>query len=350
MSKKILVIEDEKNIRENLVELLELSGYDVFSAENGIEGVKSARQNIPDLIICDVMMPEMDGYGVLHALSKDLNLVQTPFIFLTAKAGNEDLRKGMRYGADDYITKPFEASDLLSSIETRLKKKDLLKEKYNADYSGLQDLIEDTKEVVNLESVLDSSNVIKGKKRDAIYREGAYPKEIYYVQKGRIKNTRMNEDGKELIAEVWQAGDFFGVIPAMNETSYTHSAVAAEDYKITAIPINEFKKLLTTNLEIANKFMRIFAGNIEAKELELLEIAYGTVRTRLADALLRLAETYSDRVNEGIPLSREELAQFVGTAPETLIRTVKDFKEEGLISMNKTKIIPNVQKLELMKY
>lgn len=350
MDKKILVIEDEKNIRENLIELLELAGYELFSAENGIEGVKAARANKPDLILCDVMMPEMDGYSVLQTLSKDQNLAHTPFIFLTAKSDKEDLRKGMRFGADDYITKPYESNDLLSSIEIRLKKNESLKEKYASDLSGLTNLVEDTEPSLNLETVIENATVMKGKGKDAIYREGAYPREIFYIKKGRVKSVRMNEDGKELITQVWVEKDFFGVISAMNEIQYSHSAVSAEDYELVAIPINEFKKLMNTNVELANRFIRIFAGNIEAKENELIEIAYGTVRSRLADGLIKLAETYADNLTKGIPLSREELAQFIGTAPETLMRALRDFKDEGLVTSVGTKIIPVVSNLKAMRF
>ena len=187
MGKKILVIEDEQNIRENLIELLELSGYEMSGASNGIEGVKAAKSVQPDLILCDVMMPEMDGYGVLQTLSADTEIAHTPFIFLTAKADIEDLRKGMRFGADDYLTKPYNTSELLAAIEVRIKKSERLKTKYTADFSGLTEMIKDMEPSMNMESVLANANVFKGKKKDSIFREGAYPKEIFYISKGKIK-------------------------------------------------------------------------------------------------------------------------------------------------------------------
>jgi len=123
MSKqKILVIEDNIDIRENIVELLSLSGYEIIEAEDGREGAKLALQELPDLILCDIMMPAIDGYGVLHILSKHRETYNIPFVFLTAKAEKDDMRKGMTLGADDYITKPFDETDLLTAIENRLKK------------------------------------------------------------------------------------------------------------------------------------------------------------------------------------------------------------------------------------
>ena len=106
--KNILLIEDNLEIRENTAEILELANYKVTTAENGKIGVQSALQQKPDLIVCDVMMPELDGYGVLHLVNKNPDLIGIPFIFLTAKAERTDFRKGMEMGADDYITKPFD--------------------------------------------------------------------------------------------------------------------------------------------------------------------------------------------------------------------------------------------------
>src|SRR5687767_7528217 len=111
--KKVLVIEDNNDIRENTAEILELSNYLVATASNGKEGVEQARLHRPDIILCDIMMPELDGYGVLHMIQKNPDLQQTPFIFLTAKTEQSEMRKGMSLGADDYIPKPFDPTDLL---------------------------------------------------------------------------------------------------------------------------------------------------------------------------------------------------------------------------------------------
>lgn len=120
--KKILLIEDNDDIRNNTAEILELSNYKVIVAENGKTGVEKAIAHMPDLIICDIMMPELDGYGVLHACHKNDSIKNTPFIFLTAKTERSDFRKGMELGADDYITKPFDGTELLNAIDSRLKK------------------------------------------------------------------------------------------------------------------------------------------------------------------------------------------------------------------------------------
>src|SRR2546428_198612 len=120
--KKILVIEDEPEMRRNITALLRYKAYQPIAAENGRLGVEMARREKPDLILCDVMMPELDGYGVLRALQADAKLALIPFIFLTAKGEKDDLRSGMNLGADDYLTKPVANSDLVEAIEARLRR------------------------------------------------------------------------------------------------------------------------------------------------------------------------------------------------------------------------------------
>ena len=124
--KKILVIEDEPEMRRNLATILRLEKFEVSQAENGRVGVDLARKNLPDLILCDVMMPELDGHGVLQALRDDAKTANVSFIFLTAKGEKSDLRSGMNLGADDYLTKPVAKDDLLNAISARLKRSDQL--------------------------------------------------------------------------------------------------------------------------------------------------------------------------------------------------------------------------------
>src|SRR3954463_8972808 len=145
MSKTILVIDDNNDLRENTAEILELAGYKTFTAENGKRGVEVAVREKPSVIVCDIMMPELDGYGVLHLLRKNPETQHIPFIFLTAKTERSDFRKGMEMGADDYVTKPFEDIELLNAIEIRLKKAEILDRKYTPTPEGLHQFLKDVK-------------------------------------------------------------------------------------------------------------------------------------------------------------------------------------------------------------
>ncbi len=129
MKKKILVIEDQAPMRRNIALLLELAGYEVATAENGRTGVEAARRQQPDLILCDVMMPELDGHGVIQTLRAEAATATTPFIFLTARSEKADLRAGMNYGADDYLTKPVVRDDLLAAVQARLSRADAVEQR-----------------------------------------------------------------------------------------------------------------------------------------------------------------------------------------------------------------------------
>jgi DNA-binding NarL/FixJ family response regulator len=140
--KKILVIEDEPEMRRNITALLRYCDYEPIAAENGRLGIEAARRERPDLILCDVMMPETDGHGVLQALQTDPSLVRIPFIFLTAKGEKDDLRSGMNLGADDYLTKPVANADLVQAIQTRLRRSEQqINREFKPDFSSSDPLL-----------------------------------------------------------------------------------------------------------------------------------------------------------------------------------------------------------------
>jgi len=141
--KKILVIEDEGEMRRNITALLRYHGYEPIAAENGRAGVEAARRERPDLILCDVMMPDLDGYGVLQALQANTVLARIPFIFLTAKGEKDDLRSGMNLGADDYLTKPVANADLVQAIEARLRRSEQqANREFKPDFSSSEPLLQ----------------------------------------------------------------------------------------------------------------------------------------------------------------------------------------------------------------
>lgn len=145
--KKILVIEDEVTVGINILEILQSGGFEVIIAQDGEIGVQLAKQHIPDLIICDIMMPGLDGYGVLIALREESDTAMIPFIFLTAKTTREDFRQGMNLGADDYLTKPFRRTELLEAVAARLEKHSILYKEYSNQYKRAKELQQKLKEL-----------------------------------------------------------------------------------------------------------------------------------------------------------------------------------------------------------
>ncbi|MCW3091982.1 MAG: transcriptional regulator [Ferruginibacter sp.] len=347
--KKILLIEDNDDIRSNTAEILALSSYQVIEAENGKIGVEKAIENGPDLIICDIMMPVLDGYGVLHAVHKNEGIKNTPFIFLTAKAERSDFRKGMELGADDYITKPFSGTELLNAVDSRLKKIELLKEQMYPGIDKLQQLIEFPLGKNVLQSLTDGRNINVYKKKQIVYSEGNHPNRLYYVLKGKVKGYKRNDDGKELVTDLFSPGDFLGYVALMEGTVYQDTAVALELTELAVIPVEDFEELVYSNREVAQKFIRMLANNVSAKESQLLGLAYNSLRKKVAEALLLLQKKYqvADEPEFAISIGRESLAAIAGTATESLIRTLGDFRNEKLIDIQDSRItIINPKKLE----
>lgn len=350
--KKILLIEDNKDIRENTAEILVLAQYQVITAKNGKEGVELVHKEKPDLIICDIMMPLLDGYGVLHLLSKNDETAGIPFIFLTAKADRSDLRKGMEMGADDYLTKPFDDIELLNSIESRLKKNEILKKEFSKNIEGINDFIKDVKGIESLKKLSLEYDVRFYKKKDDIYKEGGYPKGIYFVSKGKVKTFQTNDNGKELITELHKEGDFFGYLSLLQEENYTNSATALEDSEIYMLPKDDFFALIYKNAEVSRRFIELLSDNLRGNEKQLVQLAYNSVRKRVAEALVKLSDTYKKDAEKqfSTTISREDLANLVGTATETVIRTLSDFKEAKIIDIaNGIITILNYDQLALMK-
>lgn len=349
--KTILLIEDNFEVRENIAEILELANYKVITAENGKVGVEKALHERPDLIICDIMMPVLDGYGVLHLINKNEQLRHVPFIFLTAKAERTDFRKGMEMGADDYITKPFTDIEILNSIERRLRKVEMLKKEYAPDIMGIQEFMKDSGRENALKSLAEGRNINHYKKKQLIFSEGNHPLRLYFVEKGKVKTFKSNDDGKELTVGLYSEGDFFGYISLLENSIYKETAEAMEDSEVAIIPREDFESLINENPDVAKRFIRMLASNLSEKEEQLLGLAYNSLRKRVADALLTLQKKYQKPGSEqfSIHISREDLANIAGTATESLIRTLSDFRSEKLIDIRDGNIIIlHEKKLSLM--
>lgn len=342
--KKILVVEDNTEVRENLAEILELSGYDVLTAEDGTIGVDLAVTHQPDLILCDVMMPRLDGFGVLNILSKRSETANIPFIFLTAKAEKSDFRRGMNLGADDYITKPFYKDELLAVIEMRLSKTDKLRKRFDKTEQGLSAFINEAKGYEELKKLSNERKVKLYKRREMIFEEGDYPRYLYFIKSGKIKVFKTNEDGKEYIISVSAHGDFIGYVDLIKDSKYTESAAALEDTEVSLIPKEDFQTLLHANRDVASQLIKMLANNVSEKEEQLLQLAYNSVRKRVADAILLL----HDKEGQGdISILRDDLARIVGTAKESVIRMLTEFKEDGYIDITDGVItVRNRHKLE----
>ncbi|QEC45724.1 response regulator [Pseudobacter ginsenosidimutans] len=337
--KTILVIDDNTDIRENTAEILTLAGYQTYTAENGKRGVEIAGREKPDLIVCDIMMPELDGYGVLHLLKNRPETEHIPFIFLTAKTERGDFRKGMELGADDYITKPFDDIELLKAIEIRLKKLNIIQAQYAQGEQGANELLKELKGsgLITLDpNEYDSERIPK---KSIVYHEGKRPKFLYHLKSGKIKTFRIHEDGKEYITNLYSAGDYLGHVALLENSSYDDTAEVLEEAEVVMIPKEDFVTAVFNDMNIATRFIKLISRDVKEKEERLLRLAYDSLRKRVAKALVDIQQKFNPNGDQqAIDIPREDIAQYVGTATESLIRTLSDFKSEKLIEIREGKI------------
>lgn len=337
--KTVLVIDDNPDIRDNTAEILGLAGYKTLTAENGKKGIELALKEKPDVIVCDIMMPELDGYGVLHLLRKNPDGQHIPFIFLTAKTERTDFRKGMEMGADDYVTKPFDEIELLNAIEIRLKKAEVLQQKYALSPQGISQFLKDAKDAGMISRLSEQYNIEDYRKKQTLYEEGKRPRFLYYLVRGKVKGFRTHEDGKDYITDIFSEGDFIGYPALIEDKNYDDTTVVLEDAEIIQIPKDDFLQMIYGDINVAAKFIRIITQNVKEKEERLLSLAYSSLRKRVARSLADLHGKYNTGAsNNPIEISREDIAHYVGTATESLIRTLSDLKSEKLIDIRDGKI------------
>ena len=331
MSKaNILVIEDNEEVRENLAEILELYGYHVRQAANGIEGVKQAVEHLPDIILCDVMMPELDGYGVLNLLNENERTAGTPFVFITARTETEDIRRGMMLGADDYITKPFYKDELLEVIQVRLRRAEQRKggaEKPQQNVAHLSDPERGADRLKEAFTENGRSQVFN--RHQIINREGDRAHFIYLIEAGHVHLSRAHEYGRDYVIAELGPGEIFGVPTILEGTPLHYSAKAiTDDTKLVLLPAANLLKLINSDRQITEALMHLMAGKVVEHGERLANQAYDSVRRRTALVLCDLHQKYA---GEPIELSREELAQMVGSTKESVIRSLSDFKKDGLL-------------------
>ena len=339
--KQILLIEDNAAVRENTAELLQLADYKMLVAANGKVGVELALKHKPDLIICDIMMPELDGYGVLHLLGRNKDTSSIPFIFLTAKTEKAELRKGMEMGADDFMTKPFDDVELLKVIEIRLKKAETLKTHFSQDITDVNNFIKSVASSANIMLTSDEREISAYKKKQLVYSEGKRPLAVYHVVNGKIKAFKVNEFGKELITGIYTEGDFIGYTTVLEETTYTDTAEVLEDAELMIIPAKDFLQLINNNHQVSKQFIKLLTKNVLENEEKLLSIAYQTLRKKVAIGLMEVLDKFKTEPcsKPELIISRQDLSHIVGVATESLVRTLSDFKAEKLIELKEGKII-----------
>ncbi|MBO0323699.1 response regulator [Muricauda sp. CAU 1633] len=330
--KKILLVEDDTSLRENIKEMLELSGFLVFSTPNGKMALDIAEKETPNIVLCDIMMPEMDGYEVLAQFSSCESTKHIPFIFVSAKTERNDVRKGMDLGADDYLTKPFEEEELLNAIHTRLEKAKQLESIFLQRKE--QDKQHDIRSLNELKNFFDDhGQLFSFKKDETIYTIGDHSNMVYLILKGVVKCCGLDEEGKELITSVYSEDDFLGFTSLTENFPYREYAIAIEEVELAGISKTHVKSILEENQSVSLELLNVMAEDLVHIKKQLLQMAYSSVRKKTAQTLLLYSQAMNKGKNTPLKIARSDLAGVAGIATESLIRTLSDFKNEGLIAI-----------------
>jgi CRP-like cAMP-binding protein/CheY-like chemotaxis protein len=349
MQRKILVIDGNPSTRRDTSFILKLGGYDVLEASEGKTGLETALQEIPDLILCDLIMPGLDGSGVLHVLGKNPETASIPFVLQCGKTSVTEFRECMNLGADDFLVKPFESTDLLKVVEVRLNRRDLFRGLIEPDGDTIEQYFRQERQLRELERLTETRIHRIMRKKEVIYMDGQSPSDIFFIRRGMVKTYKINKDGKELITGFHRPGSVIGHQSVLQNGPYNENAEVVSEAEIGFISKQDFLVTLYNNHEVSSKIIQLLASQLHEAENRLLGIAYDSVRQKVAQALIKVSITYSDGVKP-IRIARRDLSGLIGTATESLNRTLADFKDEGLINIQPEGIsILNSMKLERMR-
>ena len=342
MESSVLLIEDDLVLAENIQELLELSGYRVSLAHEGKTGLKKAFKELPDVIISDIMMPQIDGYDVYQALQQNRFTRNIPFIFLSAKANPADVRRGMNLGADDYITKPFNEEDLILALEKRIFKRNQMRIEDSEQQGKKPQLhLEEFKEYVRT-----YGEQIQVEKNEELFKEDWMASNVFLLEHGLVKTLKLDEYGKELVTSIPQQGDFLGFY-SFKFSRYPESAQALERSILYRVSHEEFIHLLRENHELTLEFAEVLSYKLDVLKSHLLEMAYGSVLKKTASTLLEFAEKVKNDPTPVLKVSRSDMASLAGISTESFIRSLSCLKKDGLIDIKGRNI--KILKLEKLK-
>lgn len=322
--KKILLIEDHDEIRENTAEILQMAGYEVYAAENGKVGIELAKNHKPSLVLCDIMMPVLDGYSVLHLFRRNADLKHIPFVFLTAKSERSDQRKAMEMGADDYLTKPFTEIELLAAIESRLDRSKAAEtetgagtslETALASWAGFIDQLFSHPQVETLQVA----------KKHSFLLQGQLPRQIFRLTSGVAKEYRVDAFGKALITHLYFPGDCMICDEVLLGSHSQSNFEMVSPGVVQALPGSELIEQLKNSPQMRETKLLLEIAKAGHLQDRMLELAYTPMRERIL-ALMENLDNQLKAHNLGEIsqiFTREELAQIAGTATESLIRTLK---------------------------
>lgn len=345
MKRKILVIQPNEKIADFISEVLTQANYRVFIASTGKKGIVLAKKNLPNLIICDVILPKLEGFDVLQIVSTITEFKGIPFILITENYAIEDIRKGIFLGATDFLRKPVEKEELLKVVEDRLKRTEVF-EKNRLPQKLKKPIPFNFFENNNLAKLLINKPLITYSRGELIYFSQNKINHFYVIKEGFVKTYVSNASGKEFITNFYGDNNYFGYSTIFNKNAELESAKAITKTQLYIISKSELLNILVNNHTVIYGFIEFLTSEINRYHEKFALVSYGSVREKTAQTLIYLQTNFPNYFSSYIKLKRKDLANFAGIAKETLIRTLHDFNTEKLIKITKNGIkILNITKL-----
>jgi DNA-binding response OmpR family regulator len=324
---KILIIEDDGLFSKSAEEILRLSDYEVLVAADGRNGVKKAIELIPDLILCDIQLPDLDGFGVLKAIRNSDRLRKTLFIFMSGIPQHQDFRRAMDSGADDFLLKPFTGTELLMSVSSRLQRLEQLSESDSP-------LLDDDNLPINFQDRLAVRYPLTHFKKNAqVFHSGQNIHFLIFLVEGILRCSRFDHSGKELTVAIYSPGQFVGLTEWLQGLQFQDDGHALTDLVFISVPVADFKFEILRARGVSTLLTRQLATELRNQNELLLNLAYQDLRGKVAYAFLRLHGVMQNQMDpkQSLPITRVILATIAGIAKESAVRTVLDFIEEGLL-------------------
>lgn len=318
----ILIIENDLDLLGKYSDVLKNSGYEVTAAFNSEIGINLALSTLPSLILCNTVLSNIDGFGVLSILSKNPSTTKIPFVFLNALSTPDIVKKGIACGADDFVTKPFQGDQLVRSVEGRINKNN----NHPHNGTGLEKLFD----------LISQCKIRHIKKKQTLYYESDHSQWLYLLIEGCIKTLKLTDDGRQMITGLYKANSFIGLDTLLLDDPWLESAEATQDSSLYLISKSAIIDLLNEHVGLNQHFIKILSANLREKKDQLVELAYESVRKRLTQVLVRLNKNAVPI--DQIDICRDELAGLAGIATETVSRILTDFRERGLIERNGSQI------------
>ncbi|WP_206531890.1 cyclic nucleotide-binding domain-containing protein [Sphingobacterium sp. DR205] len=318
----ILIIENDLDLLGKYSDVLKKSGYEVTAAFNSEIGINLALSTLPSLILCNTVLSDIDGFGVLSILSKNPSTTKIPFVFLNALSTPDIVKKGIACGADDFVTKPFQGDQLIRSVEGRINKNN----NHPHNGTGLEKLFD----------LISQCKIRHIKKKQTLYYESDHSQWLYLLIEGCIKTLKLTDDGRQMITGLFKPNSFIGLDTLLLDDPWLESAEATQDSSLYLISKSAIIDLLNEHVGLNQHFIKILSANLREKKDQLVELAYESVRKRLTQVLVRLNKNAVPI--DQIDICRDELAGLAGIATETVSRILTDFRERGLIERNGSQI------------